>query len=65
MGQITKATIEMIRHSIDEGHIPPLTLWEYRQLANMAEQQIAGGQAEQPSHSMTPGDYLPHEEGTT
>ena len=40
MGQITEATIAMIRNSLDAGDRPPLTLNEYRQLAYLAEQQI-------------------------
>jgi hypothetical protein len=40
MGQITEATIAMIRNSLDAGDRPPLTIHEYRQLAYLAEQQI-------------------------
>lgn len=40
MGQITKETIEMIRRAVDAGKTPSLTLWEYVQLAWLAERQI-------------------------
>ena len=41
MGHITKETIAMMRRAVDAGQAPPLTLWEYTQLAFLAEKQIA------------------------
>jgi hypothetical protein len=41
MGQITTETIACIRRAVDAGQAPPLTLWEFRQLAFLAERQIA------------------------
>ena len=40
MGQITTETIAMIRRAVDANQAPPLTLWEFRQLAFLAEKQI-------------------------
>lgn len=41
MGQITNETIAMIRRAVDAGQAPPLTLWEYTQLAFLAEKQLS------------------------
>lgn len=41
MGQITTETITMMRRAIDAGQAPPLTLWEFQQLAFLAEKQIS------------------------
>lgn len=41
MGQITTATIAMIRRAVDANQAPPLTLWEFRQLAFLAEKQLS------------------------
>lgn len=51
MGQITTATIAMIRRAVDANQAPPLTLWEFRELAFLAEKQIATQQAEAPTAS--------------
>lgn len=40
MGQITKETIAMIRRTVNAGQVPSLTLWEYTQLAWIAERWI-------------------------
>lgn len=41
MGQITKATIAMIRAAAERNEPPALTAWEYQQLAHMAERCIS------------------------
>jgi len=51
MGQITAETIACIRRAVDAGQAPPLTLWEFQQLAFLAEKQIANKQAEAPTAS--------------
>lgn len=63
MGQITTETIAMIRRAVDAGQAPPLTLWEYTQLAFLAEKQITAAQPSpepsKPEQAEAPGDSDP------